>query len=93
VLSERTGTGNFVGVGAVLVVPALDGEMGPAAAPANGPREDSHLHSTLTPLAGQGDAPECESGNETYAIGRQAIGGAPGRQQAATERTVGGRPR
>ncbi len=93
VLSERTGTGNFVGVGAVLVVPAPDGEIGPAAAPANGPREDSHLHSTLTPLTGQGDEPECESGNETYAIGRQAIGGAPGRQQAATERTVGGRPR
>lgn len=93
VLSERTSTGNFLGVGAVLVVPAPDGEIGPAAAPANGPREDSHLHSTVMPLTGQGRAPECESGNETYAIGRQAIGGAPGHQQAATERTAGGRPR
>ena len=93
VLSDGTGTGNFLNVGAVLVVPAPNGEIGPAAAPANGPREDSHLHSTVTPLAGRGEPPECEAGNETYAIGRQAIGGAPGRQPAATNRTEPGRQR
>jgi ABC-type transporter Mla subunit MlaD len=87
VLSDGMSTGNFVGVGAVLVVPAPNGEIGPAAAPAKGPREDSFLHSTLTPLVGQGEQPECEAGNEEYAIGRQAIGNAPGRQAAATERT------
>jgi ABC-type transporter Mla subunit MlaD len=93
VLSDGTSTGNFLNAGAVLVVPAPNGEIGPADAPANGPREDSHLHSTLTPLAGRGEPPECEAGNETYAIGRQAIGGAPGRQPAATELTEPGRPR
>ena len=77
----------------MLVVPAPNGEIGPADAPANGPREDNHLHSTVTPLAGRGDPPECEAGNETYAIGRQAIGGAPGRQPAATNETEPGRPR
>jgi phospholipid/cholesterol/gamma-HCH transport system substrate-binding protein len=93
VLSDGTSTGNFLNVGAVLVVPALNGEIGPAEAPANGPREDNHLHSTVTPLAGRGDPPECEAGNETYAIGRQAIGGAPGRQPGATIETKPGRPR
>jgi ABC-type transporter Mla subunit MlaD len=93
VLSEGTSTGNFVGAGAVLVVPERDGEIGPAAAPASGPRQDSFLHSTVTPSFGEGAEPECESGNETYAIGRQAIGHAPGRQAAATEATRPGRPR
>ena len=93
VLSDGTSTGNLLNVGAVLVVPVPNGEIGPADAPANGPREDNHLHSTVTPLAGRGDPPECESGNETYAIGRQAIAGAPGRQPAATNETVPGRPR
>lgn len=95
VLSDGTSTGNFIGAGAVLVLPGPDGEAGPAAAPANGPKErqDNYLHSTLTPFIGQGAQPECESGNETYAIGRQAIGHAPGRQPAATERTLPGRPR
>ena len=93
VLSDGMSTGNVVGVGAVLVVPAPNGEIGPAAAPANGPRQDSFLHSTLTPLIGQGPEPECEAGNEEYAIGRQAIGNAPGRQAAATERTEPKGPR
>jgi ABC-type transporter Mla subunit MlaD len=92
-LSEGTSTGNFIGAGAVLIVPAPDAEIGPAAAPANGPREDSHLHSTLTPFFGAGAQPQCEPGNEGYAIGRQAIGHAPGRQQPSTEKTKPGRPR
>jgi ABC-type transporter Mla subunit MlaD len=95
VLSDGMSTGNFVNVGAVLVLPGPDGEAGPAAAPAHGPpeREDNYLHSTLTPSFGAGPDPECEAGNETYAIGRQAIGPAPGRQPGATEPTKPGRPR
>ena len=96
VLSEGMSTGNFVNAGAVLVLPAPDGEAGPAAAPANnagGDRPDNYLHSTLTPLTGAGSAPECESGNEKYNGGAQAIGHAPGRQPARTEATAPGRPR
>jgi hypothetical protein len=95
VLSEGTPNGNFVGVGATLVLPAQNGEAGPAAAPANGPpdRPDSYLHSTLTPATGSGAAPECESGNESFKGGAQAIGHAPGVQPAGTDTTSPGRPR
>lgn len=95
VLSEGMSTGNFIGAGAVLVLPGPDGEAGPAAKPADGTKEraDNHLHSTLTPGTGEGASPECESGNETYAIAKTVAGHAPGRQPAETEKTVPGRPR
>jgi ABC-type transporter Mla subunit MlaD len=95
VLSDGTGNGNFLNAGAALVLPGPNGEAGPAAAPANGPKErkDNYLHSTLTPYTGSGPQPECESGNEKFQGGQQAIGHAPGRQPAHTERTVPGRPR
>lgn len=95
VLSEGASSGNFVNVGAVLVLPGPDGEAGPAVTPAHGPaeREDNYLHSTVTPLVGVGSSPECEAGNETYAIGQQAIGNAPGAQPARTETARPGRPR
>ena len=87
--SGRTPRATVLGVGAVLVVPALDGETGPAAAPANGPREDKPPARTVMPLTGAGRAPECESGQ------RDLRDRAPGDrrrarlQQAATERTAG----
>jgi hypothetical protein len=92
VLSEGTPNGNFVGVGATLVLPGPNGEAGPAAAPANGPadRPDNYLHSLVTPTTG---GPECEAGNETFKGGSQAIGHAPGTQPGHTEPTVPGRPR
>jgi ABC-type transporter Mla subunit MlaD len=92
VVSEGTPNGNFVGVGAALVLPGPNGEAGPATAPANGPpeRPDNYLHSTVTPSTGRG---ECESGNEDFKGGQQAIGHAPGTQQARTEATTAGRPR
>jgi phospholipid/cholesterol/gamma-HCH transport system substrate-binding protein len=91
VLSEGTPNGNFFGVGAALVLPGPDGEAGPAAAPANGPpdRPDNYLHSTVTPVTGS----ECEPGNEDFKGGAQAIGHAPGTQQARTDTVAPGRPR
>jgi ABC-type transporter Mla subunit MlaD len=90
VLSEGTSNGNFFGVGAALILPGPNGEAGPAAAPANGPpgRPDNYLHSTTTPNS----SAECESGNESYKGGQQAIGHAPGAQQARTDTVVPGRP-
>jgi phospholipid/cholesterol/gamma-HCH transport system substrate-binding protein len=95
VLSEGTPNGNFFGVGAALVLPGPDGEAGPAAAPANGPRDrpDNYLHSTVTPSVGTGASPECEAGNEEFKGGAQAIGHVPGMQQAHTDAVTPGRPR
>jgi phospholipid/cholesterol/gamma-HCH transport system substrate-binding protein len=95
VLSDGTSTGNFLNAGAVLVLPGPNGEAGPASAPADGPKDrpDNYLHSTVTPTSGTGAAAECESGNESFSGGRQAIGHAPGTQPAHTETTTAGRPR
>jgi ABC-type transporter Mla subunit MlaD len=86
-ISDGTPTGNWLSTGVVFVLPGPNSEAGPAAQAANGPATENHLHATPAPLTGQGDAPECESGNERYEIGRTVIGSPPGRQPAATETT------
>jgi ABC-type transporter Mla subunit MlaD len=81
VLSDGTPTGNWISAGTVLTLPAKNSESSASAAPSD------HLHATLTPSTGEGAQPECESGNETYSIGKQVIGHAPGVQPALTELT------
>jgi len=81
VLSDGTPTGNWISAGTVLTLPARNSESSASAAPSD------QLHATLTPNTGEGAEPECESGNETYAVGKQVIGHAPGVQPAATEPT------
>jgi hypothetical protein len=81
VLSDGTATGNWISAGTVLTLPATNSESSASAAPSD------HLHATVTPSTGEGAQRECESGNETYAIGKQVVGHAPGVQPAATEST------
>jgi virulence factor Mce-like protein len=63
-------------------------EIGPAAAPANGPLEDNHLHTNPYPnTASPGQTRECEAGNEHYrdTAGQTTIGNQPGNQGTKTE--------
>jgi virulence factor Mce-like protein len=63
-------------------------EIGPAAAPADGPLEDNHLHTNPYPnTASPGQTRECEAGNEHYrdTAGRTIIGNEPGNQGTKTE--------
>jgi virulence factor Mce-like protein len=63
-------------------------EIGPAAAPANGPTEENHLHTNPYPnTASPGQTRECEAGNERYAEtrGRTVIGNPPGNQGTKTQ--------
>jgi virulence factor Mce-like protein len=63
-------------------------EIGPAAAPANGPLEDNHLHTNPYPnTASPGQTRECEAGNERYrdTAGQTIIGNQPGNQGTKTE--------
>jgi len=63
-------------------------EIGPAAAPADGPLEDNHLHTNPYPnTASPGQTRECEAGNEHYAdtIGKTLIGNQPGNQGTKTQ--------
>jgi phospholipid/cholesterol/gamma-HCH transport system substrate-binding protein len=65
-------------------------EIGPAAAPANGPNEENHLHSNPYPnTASPGQTRECAAGNEHYADpslrGKTVIGNQPGNQGTKTQ--------
>jgi virulence factor Mce-like protein len=65
-----------------------DNEGGPAAAPANGPTLENHLHTNPYPnTAAPGQPRECEAANEPYLKGRTVTSNVPGTQQAATEST------
>jgi len=62
---------------------------GPSSAPANGPNRDNFLHTNPYPnTASPGRPKECEAGNETFAVGRQAIGNVPGNQGTLHDRTT-----
>ena len=64
-------------------------EGGPSSAPANGPNRDNFLHSNPYPnTASPGQPQECEAGNETFAVGRQAIGNVAGNQGTRHDRTT-----
>jgi virulence factor Mce-like protein len=63
-------------------------EIGPAAAPADGPLPDNHLHTNPYPnTASPGQTRECEAGNERYrdTAGQTIIGNQPGNQGIKTE--------
>jgi phospholipid/cholesterol/gamma-HCH transport system substrate-binding protein len=81
VVSDGTSNGNWISAVAVLTLPGHNSESSAAFGPSD------TLHATTTPNIGEGPQPECESGNEAYAAGKQVIGHAPGRQAAATEVT------
>ena len=61
-------------------------EGSPAAAPADGPNLENHLHANPYPnTAAPGQPRECEAGNETFLQGRTITTNVPGTQQASTE--------
>ena len=63
-------------------------EGGPAAAPADGPTLENHLHSNPYPnTAAPGQPRECEAGNEPFLRGQTVTSNVPGTQQTATEET------
>jgi phospholipid/cholesterol/gamma-HCH transport system substrate-binding protein len=66
-------------------------EGGPASAPANGGvpgKQDNYLHTNPYPnTASPGQTRECESGKESFPVGRQVLGNVPGNQGATTEAT------
>jgi ABC-type transporter Mla subunit MlaD len=72
--------------------PAPNGEGGPSGQPANGGGrkidnvDPNFLHVNPYPnTAAPGQERECESGNETYAQGKQSIGNVPGNQSIETD--------
>ena len=63
-------------------------EGSPASKPANGGGSDqgNFLHSNPYPNTdAPGQTPECEAGNEPYAVGKQVIGNVPGNQGLVTQ--------
>jgi len=79
-------------LGAGLTYAPLNNEIGPSAAPADGPGELNHLHSNPYPnTASPGQTKECEAGNERYVTGRTLIGNEPGNQGTKTSDKYGPR--
>jgi virulence factor Mce-like protein len=77
-----------------MIVAAPQGannEGSPSSAPANGGGgfQDNYLHANPYPnTAAPGQTPECEAGNETYAIAKQSIGNVAGNQGESTQQTT-----
>jgi virulence factor Mce-like protein len=85
-LSDGDATGNWQRFIIISTPEGPNSETGPAAAPANGPTVEYHLHQIAYPnTASPGQPKECEAGNETYIKGTTQVGAAPGRQPATTE--------
>lgn len=85
VFSENNGQAHWAGAISFQPPEGPDAESGPAAAPADGPDRENHLHFNPYPnTASPGQTRECEAGNEPYAIGETAIGNAPGNQGTRT---------
>jgi hypothetical protein len=72
-----------------IIVPTPNGpnaEGGQAAAPANGPTVENHLHTNPYPNTGApGETKECEAGNEPYLVGKTITSNVPGAQPFSTE--------
>jgi virulence factor Mce-like protein len=67
-------------------LPGPNSEVGPSAAPADGPGDANHLHTNPYPnTASPGQTVECEAGNERYLEGRTVIGNQPGNQGTTTD--------
>jgi virulence factor Mce-like protein len=87
-LSEGDRNGTWQRFIIVTTPQGPNNEGGQAAAPANGPGEDNHLHTNPYPhTAAPGQPKECEAANEPYIKGKTIIGNVAGTQQASTEDT------
>jgi virulence factor Mce-like protein len=87
-LSEGDRNGTWQRFIIVTTPQGPNNEGGQAAAPADGPSVDNHLHTNPYPnTASPGQPKECEAANEPYLKGKTVLGNAPGTQQATTEST------
>ena len=90
-VASFVGSGTGIGTAQRFIVlqPPIgpNSEIGPSSAPANGGGQPTNfLHYNPYPnTAAPGQTRECEAGNETYAVGQQAIGNIPGNQGINTE--------
>jgi virulence factor Mce-like protein len=88
--AESVGVGTVARAGFVLSPTGPNNEGYPSSAPATGPSEEkaekaspriidnNHLHYNPYPnVAGPGQPPLCEAGNETYVAGKAVIGSSP----------------
>jgi virulence factor Mce-like protein len=76
--SQGNPQGNWLNFQSWSAPEGPNNEGSPAAAPANGPNRDNHLHFNPFPNTGAPGQPNgCEAGNEKYATGRTVIGNAP----------------
>ncbi len=93
-LSYGDANGTWQRFVALVAADGPNNEGGPASAPANGPAPGNFLHATPYPnTAAPGQTRECESGNEPFTPGVQAIGNVPGNQGTTTQGQVGGSAR
>ena len=75
--SEGNGTGNWLNAISFEAPDGPNAESGAAAAPANGPEHNNHLHFNPYPkTAAPGQDEICEAGNERYKAGQTVIGNA-----------------
>lgn len=91
--SDGSDQGTWVRIGPLSLPIGPDSEVGPAAAPANGPvtagsnLRANHLHSNPYPLVGaRGQNRICMAGNERYTEGETVIGNPPGQFPRTTAR-------
>jgi virulence factor Mce-like protein len=90
--SQQCSDGTSVRVGGIAPADGVNSEVGPAAAPADGPagtaaiRSDAnHLHANPYPLVGaKGQNGICMAGNETYIPGQTVIGNPSGQMPRTT---------
>lgn len=69
--------GHWLNVASFEAPDGVNGQSGPAAAPADGPERDNHLHYNPYPQTGApGQSRQCEAGNEIYDPGVTVIGNA-----------------
>jgi virulence factor Mce-like protein len=87
-LSEGDRNGTWQRFIIVATPQGPNNEGGQAAAPANGPSVDNHLHTNPYPnTASPGQPKECEAANEPYIKGKTILGNVPGTQASSTENT------
>ena len=76
--SQGNDLGNWLNFISFLPPEGPNSESGQAAAPANGPKFDNHLHFNPYPnTAAPGQSRGCEAGNEKFKVGQTVIGNSP----------------
>jgi ABC-type transporter Mla subunit MlaD len=80
--------GTWTRAGALGLPPVgVNGEIGPASAPASGPETENFLHANPYPYVGaKGQNAICMAANERYVVGQQVIGNPPGQTPRTTAR-------